>query len=193
MAPRLSFTTLPSFIFICASLSDRIPKIKMPVEMTSVTKFDSGARMAGALQNTPSFVGPSGVFAQCGKYEIHISTAPKNPPSICAVMYDETLSPSKTPAHHKPIVTAGFKCAPLEAATQYTATNTATPQPAHMASQPELLPLVRAKQLLATTESPIKTKSVVPTNSPMNGVMQQSIRTDFTLCECGLLFQAPCF
>ena len=106
------------------------------VAITSVSRFDSGARTAGALQKQASLSAASLVRLQCGRCTSHISTAPTRPPSICAVMYGNTLSPGNTPAMFRPSVTAGFRCAPLTLATQYTATNTATAQPLVIASQP---------------------------------------------------------
>src|SRR5258707_1162940 len=71
----------------------------------------------------------------------------------------------------RPMVTAGFKCAPLKAPTAYTAIATPNPQPAVMTIHPEFWPLVLLSTTLATTPSPRMINSMVPSTSARKGVM----------------------
>src|SRR2546422_1362468 len=69
----------------------------------------------------------------------------------------------------RPMVTAGFKCAPLKAPTAYTATATPNPQPAVMTIHPLFWPLVLVSTTLATTPSPRMINSMVPSSSARKG------------------------
>src|SRR5882724_6332911 len=69
----------------------------------------------------------------------------------------------------RPMVTAGFKCAPLKAPTAYTATATPNAHPAVMTIHPLFWPLVLLSTTLATTPSPSMTNSMVPSTSARNG------------------------
>src|SRR5467141_2426687 len=69
----------------------------------------------------------------------------------------------------RPIVTAGFKCAPLKLPTAYTATVTPNAQPAVMTIQPAFWPLVLLSTTLATTPSPKMISSMVPSSSARKG------------------------
>src|SRR5204862_6100631 len=69
----------------------------------------------------------------------------------------------------RPIVTAGFKCAPLNAPTAYTATATPNAHPAVMTIHPLFWPLVLLSTTLATTPSPRMTNSMVPSSSARKG------------------------
>src|SRR6266478_1184680 len=71
----------------------------------------------------------------------------------------------------RPIVTAGFKCAPLKLPTAYTATATPNAQPAVMTIHPALWPLVLLSTTLATTPSPRMISSMVPSSSARKGVI----------------------
>ena len=66
-------------------------------------------------------------------------------------------------------VTTGFRCARLNGAEQNATTNTATPQPPMITTQPAVFPFVRANTTLATTPLPKSTSGVVPRNSAKNG------------------------
>src|SRR5882724_12138880 len=69
----------------------------------------------------------------------------------------------------RPMVTAGFKWAPLKAPTAYTATATPNPQPAVMTIHPAFWPLVLLSTTLATTPSPRMISSMVPSTSARKG------------------------
>src|SRR5882672_1777796 len=69
----------------------------------------------------------------------------------------------------RPMVTAGFKWAPLKAPTAYTATATPNPQPAVMTIHPAFCPLVLLSTTLATTPSPRMISSMVPSSSARKG------------------------
>src|SRR6266480_4937383 len=69
----------------------------------------------------------------------------------------------------RPIVTAGFKCAPLNAPTAYTATATPNAHPAVMTIHPLFWPLVLLSTTLATTPSPRMINSMVPSTSARKG------------------------
>src|SRR5438445_12644757 len=69
----------------------------------------------------------------------------------------------------RPMVTAGFKCAPLKAPTAYTATATPNAHPAVMTIHPLFWPLVLLSTTLATTPSPRMINSMVPSNSARKG------------------------
>src|SRR2546422_3150996 len=69
----------------------------------------------------------------------------------------------------RPMVTAGFKCAPLKAPTAYTAIVTPNAQPAVITIQPAFWPLVLLSTTLATTPSPSVTNSMVPSSSARKG------------------------
>src|SRR2546428_12037105 len=71
----------------------------------------------------------------------------------------------------RPIVTAGFKCAPLKLPTAYTATVTPNAQPAVMTIHPAFWPLVLLSTTLATTPSPRMISSMVPSSSARKGVI----------------------
>src|SRR2546430_2802872 len=73
--------------------------------------------------------------------------APSHAPSSCAATYTGTLAHANLPMEARPMVTAGFKCAPLKLPTAYTATATPNAQPAVMTIHPAFWPLV----LLSTT------------------------------------------
>src|SRR5467141_2556783 len=69
----------------------------------------------------------------------------------------------------RPMVTAGFKWAPLKAPTAYTATATPNPHPAVMTIHPAFWPLVLLSTTLATTPSPRMISSMVPSTSARKG------------------------
>src|SRR5260370_35167059 len=69
----------------------------------------------------------------------------------------------------RPMVTAGFKCAPLKLPTAYTATVTPNAQPAVMTIHPAFWPLVLVSTTLATTPSPRTINSMVPSSSARKG------------------------
>ena len=73
------------------------------------------------------------------------------------------------PMEARPMVTAGFKCAPLKLPTAYTATVTPNPQPAVMTIHPAFWPLVLLSPTLATTPSPRMINSMVPSSSARKG------------------------
>src|SRR6266571_1132920 len=95
--------------------------------------------------------------------------APRNAPSICAAMWPGTEAHANLPMEARPIVTAGFKCAPLKAPTAYTATATPNAHPAVMTIHPLFWPLVLLSTTLATTPSPRMINSMVPSTSARNG------------------------
>src|SRR3989449_9314933 len=72
----------------------------------------------------------------------------------------------------RPMVAAGFKCAPLKAPTAYTATATPNPQPAVMTIHPAFWPLVLLSTSMATTTSPSMINSMVPSTSARKGDIQ---------------------
>src|SRR6266850_6363851 len=84
-----------------------------------------------------------------------------------------TEAQANLPMDARPIVTAGFKCAPLKLPTAYTAIVTANAQPAVMTIQPAFWPLVLLRTTLATTPSPRMTSSMVPSSSARNGDMER--------------------
>src|SRR5215468_6362074 len=86
-------------------------KTSTNVPMISLTKFANIFRIAGAVQNTPSFALTSGVSFQCGKYCTQTSVAPTIAPRNCALKYGRNFPyfPARTA---NPSVTAGFRCAP---------------------------------------------------------------------------------
>ena len=69
------------------------------------------------------------------------------------------------PLTARPIVTAGFRCAPLIGPATTTPTNTANAHAAVMTIQPALLDLDFASSTPATTPSPSRSRSIVPTVS----------------------------
>src|SRR5438874_10912911 len=73
------------------------------------------------------------------------------------------------PMAARPIVTAGFKWAPLKLPTAYTATATPNAQPAVMTIHPAFWPLVWLSTTLATTPSPRMINSMVPSSSARKG------------------------
>src|SRR4051812_48919885 len=98
-----------------------------------------------------------------------------NAPIIWAAMYTGTApqlgnSALNLCARAIARVTAGLRCAPLEAAI-HTPTKTAMPQPQLMTIQPALLPLVRLSTTLATTPLPRMTRMAVPISSARKGDM----------------------
>src|SRR2546430_3418706 len=68
-----------------------------------------------------------------------------------------------------PMVTGGFKCAPLKAPPAYTATATPNAHPAVMTIHPLFWPLVLLSTTLATTPSPRMINSMVPSTSARKG------------------------
>src|SRR6266566_9681171 len=80
-----------------------------------------------------------------------------------------TLAHANLPIEARPMVTAGFKCAPLNVPTAYTATVTPNPQPAVMTIHPAFWPFVLLSTTLATTPSPRMINSMVPSSSARNG------------------------
>ena len=70
-----------------------------------------------------------------------------------------------TPATQKPTVTAGLRCAPVNWLTEKTAIMTAMPQPHVMTIQPEFWALDLLSRTAATTPSPKRIRSAVPTIS----------------------------
>src|SRR5882762_6853015 len=84
-------------------------------------------------------------------------------------MYAGTEAHANLPMEARPMVTAGFKWAPLKAPTAYTATATPNPQPAVMTIHPAFWPLVLLSTTLATTPSPRMISSMVPSTSARKG------------------------
>src|SRR2546430_4624181 len=84
-------------------------------------------------------------------------------------MYPGTEVHANLPIAARPMVTAGFRCAPLKLPTAYTATATPKAQPAVMTIQPAFWPLVLLSTTLATTPSPKMISSMVPNSSARNG------------------------
>src|SRR5437016_2601522 len=80
-----------------------------------------------------------------------------------------TEAQANLPIEARPIVTAGFKWAPLKLPTAYTATVTPNPQPAVMTIHPAFWPLVLLSTTLATTPSPRMISSMVPSSSARKG------------------------
>src|SRR6266545_6567201 len=80
-----------------------------------------------------------------------------------------TEAHANLPMEARPMVTAGFKCAPLKAPTEYTATATPKAQPAVMTIHPLFWPLVLLSTTLATTPSPRTISSMVPRTSARKG------------------------
>src|SRR5687768_4683082 len=70
------------------------------------------------------------------------------------------------------MVTTGLRCAPLNGATQKTATNTAIAHPQVITIQPEPDPFVSLSTTFATTPSPSSKRIAVPTSSAMNADMK---------------------
>src|SRR5689334_12462368 len=97
--------------------------------------------------------------------------APSIAPSSCATMYTGTADHSSLPMAASPIVTAGFRCAPLNVPTAYTASVTANAHPAVMTIQPLFCPFVLLSTTFATTPSPRMISSMVPSSSARNGDM----------------------
>src|SRR5256886_1140972 len=95
--------------------------------------------------------------------------APSHAPSSCAATYTGTLAHANLPMEARPMVTAGFKCAPLKLPTAYTATATPNAQPAVMTIHPAFWPLVLLSTTLATTPSPRMINSMVPSSSARKG------------------------
>src|SRR5690242_19824257 len=95
--------------------------------------------------------------------------APSIAPSSCATMYTGTADHSSLPMAASPIVTAGFRCAPLNVPTAYTASVTANAHPAVMTIQPLFCPFVLLSTTFATTPSPRMISSMVPSSSARNG------------------------
>src|SRR5213078_1096015 len=93
------------------------PSTRMMVPMISVRRFAPELRMAGAVQKTASLDDELSVTDQWGRYA-------------------GTEAQANLPMEARPIVTAGFKCAPLKVPTAYTATVTPNAQPAVMTIQP---------------------------------------------------------
>src|SRR3954469_16668142 len=82
--------------------------------------------------------------------------------------YFGTSPPSMFPLIHSPSVTAGFRCAPLNCPTQYTATMTAMPHPQVMTIHPEFWALEWFSNTAATTPSPKRIRIAVPiVSAPM--------------------------
>jgi hypothetical protein len=88
---------------------------------------------------------------------------------IWPAMYPGTKAQSSFPMEANPTVTAGFRWAPLNAFTQYTANVTAIAQPAVITIQPEACPFVCRNTTFATTPSPSRTSNAVPKPSARNG------------------------
>src|SRR2546421_1923351 len=95
--------------------------------------------------------------------------APSHAPSSCAATYTGTLAHANLPIAARPMVTAGFRCAPLKLPTAYTATATPKAQPAVMTIHPAFWPLVLLSTTLATTPSPRMINSMVPSSSARKG------------------------
>src|SRR5207237_1995596 len=105
----------------------------------------------------------------------HTMVAPSHAPSSCAATYTGTEPHANLPMAARPIVTAGFKWAPLKLPTAYTATATPNAQPAVMTIHPAFWPLVLLSTTLATTPSPRMINSMVPSSSARKG----GIRVDW--------------
>src|SRR5258705_10081100 len=84
-----------------------------------------------------------------------------------------TEAQANLPIAARPIVTAGFRWAPLKVPTAYTATVTANAHPAVITIQPAFWPLVLLRTTLATTPSPRTMSSMVPSSSARNGDMER--------------------
>src|SRR5919202_2543952 len=84
--------------------------------------------------------------------------APRNSP----MKYFGTSPPSMFPLTHRPTVTAGFRWAPLNWPTAYTAIMTAMPHPKVMTIQPEFWAFEWFNRTAATTPSPMRIRMAVP-------------------------------
>src|SRR5258705_901200 len=80
-----------------------------------------------------------------------------------------TDAQANLPIAARPIVTAGFRWAPLKVPTAYTATVTANAQPAVITIHPAFWPLVLLSTTFATTPSPKMINSMVPRTSARKG------------------------
>ncbi len=83
-------------------------------------------------------------------------------PTISPARYTGTWSHGVDPLTARPMVTAGFRCAPLMGPATTTPTNTANAHAAVMTIQPALLDLDFASRTPATTPSPSRISSLVP-------------------------------
>src|SRR3954452_5069251 len=82
--------------------------------------------------------------------------------------YLGTSAPSMLPLTQRPTVTAGFRWAPLNWPTAYTATMTAMPHPNVITIQPEFWALEWFSSTAATTPSPKRIRIAVPiVSAPM--------------------------
>src|SRR5687768_3811302 len=86
-------------------------------------------------------------------------------PIISPTMYHGTRSQPTEPMAAKPMVTAGFRCAPVNDPMAYTPTATASAQPVVMTIQPAFCALDLVRRTPATTPSPRMIRSPVPTIS----------------------------
>src|SRR3569833_361622 len=125
--------------------------------------------MAGPVQKQARIASGVLVFLKWSKYITQTKIAPTNAPNICAAIKLGTLAQANFPAMASPMVTAGFKCAPLYGPATTTPTNTASPQPVVKTNQPALLPLVSFNKTLATTPLPSSMSNMVPISSAING------------------------
>src|SRR5215470_12905093 len=145
-------------------------KTSTNVPMISLTKFANVFRIAGAVQNTPSFALTSGVSFQCGKYCTQTNAAPRIAPSNCALKYGRNFPyfPARTA---NPSVTAGFRCASLlpQAIAVNTPHITANAHPAVITIHPLFSAFDFLSSTAATTPSPSRIKISVPRNSPSHG------------------------
>src|SRR5919107_4573295 len=88
-----------------------------------------------------------------------------NAPTNSPAKYSGTSPQSIVPATANPIVTAGFRCAPLNCPMANTATMTAMPHPNVMTIQPLFCPFDRFSSTQATTPLPSRIRSAVPITS----------------------------
>ena len=83
-----------------------------------------------------------------------MAIAPREAPKNCPIIYGATSFHGNSPAIARPIVTAGFMCAPLIRPTAYIATVTAVAHAMHITSHPSFSAFVSFNRVEATTPHP---------------------------------------
>ncbi len=102
---------------VCGETIIITPNTSTKVPTASVIILCIGLLMAGPVQNAANCEPWSVVSSKCWRYVIHTINAPSIAPNIWAIAYIGTSAHANLPAAARPILTAGFKCAPLDAAT----------------------------------------------------------------------------
>src|SRR5580698_6568787 len=143
------------------------PKTRINVPIISLSKFAPKFLIAGILEKQATFAQRSSVRLQWGRKFSHTRNAPTIAPSICAAR--NGINFEKSPVSiATPKVTAGFKAGSglphaIAANTPETIPNA---QPVEIVSQPAPSALDFLSSTLASTPSPKRTRTAVPTNSP---------------------------